>query len=103
MPRAAPNLGAIVTNARAGHSNHNFGLAFDIGVFRGGRYLAESPVYKAVGALGIELGLSWGGNWKDIKDQPHFELHPVWARDLTERQMLADLRKRKAAGKSLLT
>ena len=27
--------GKIVTNARGGYSNHNFGIAFDIGVFEG--------------------------------------------------------------------
>jgi peptidoglycan L-alanyl-D-glutamate endopeptidase CwlK len=94
--------GRIVTNAKAGESNHNFGLAFDIGVFESNRYLGESPKYKAIGALGIELGLEWGGNWKTITDQPHFELRPVWAQGLTEKQMLAGLRTRKAAGEPLL-
>lgn len=86
--------GDIVTNARAGHSVHNFGLAFDVGVFEGGRFLAESPRYKAVGALGLELGLEWGGNWKTIVDEPHFQLRPAWATELTQRQMLAKLRQR---------
>jgi len=58
--RTAP--GVIVTNARAGYSNHNFGIAFDVGVFEGNQYLGESPKYKAVGALGMDLGLEWGGN-----------------------------------------
>lgn len=86
--------GDIVTNARAGHSVHNFGLAFDVGVFEGSRFLAESPRYKAVGALGLELGLEWGGNWKTIVDEPHFQLRPAWATELTQRQMLAKLRQR---------
>ena len=94
--------GPVVTHAKAGESNHNFGLAFDVGVFEGSAYLAESPAYKAVGALGVELGLTWGGNWQTLTDQPHFELRPGWARDLTEKQMLAGLRERKAAGESLL-
>ena len=33
--------GNIVTNARGGHSNHNFGIAFDVGVFEGNKYLPE--------------------------------------------------------------
>ena len=86
--------GRIVTNARGGYSNHNFGIAFDIGVFEGGRYLDESPAYKAVGALGIRLGLEWGGNWKTIQDEPHFQLRPAWAREMSERDMLAELRRR---------
>lgn len=86
--------GAIVTRARGGYSNHNFGIAFDIGVFEGNKYLPESPKYKAVGVLGMDLGLEWGGNWKTIVDQPHFQLRPAWAADLTEKQMLAELRSR---------
>ena len=92
--------GRVVTNARGGYSNHNFGIAFDIGVFEGGRYLGESPAYKAVGAIGMKLGLEWGGNWKSIQDEPHFQLRPAWARELSERDMLAELRARRALGKS---
>ena len=44
-------LGSIVTNAKGGYSNHNFGIAFDVGVFEGSKYLPDSPKYKAVGAL----------------------------------------------------
>jgi peptidoglycan LD-endopeptidase CwlK len=84
--------GRKVTNARGGYSNHNFGIAFDVGVFEGTRYLGESPKYKAVGALGMELGMEWGGSWKSIVDEPHFQLRPAWATDLSERQMLAQLR-----------
>lgn len=93
--------GRIVTNARGGYSNHNFGIAFDIGVFSGNRYLPESPLYKAVGALGMELGLEWGGNWTTIVDQPHFQLRPAWAADMTDRVMLAELRRRIARGEAL--
>ena len=90
--------GRIVTNARGGYSNHNFGIAFDIGVFEGSRYLDESPRYKAVGALGTDLGLEWGGNWRTIQDEPHFQLRPAWASDLNEKDMLAELRSRKDSG-----
>lgn len=93
--------GKIVTNAKGGYSNHNFGIAFDIGVFEGSQYLEDSPKYKAVGVLGVELGLEWGGNWKTIVDQPHFQLRPAWASDLTEKQMLAELRSRHDSGASV--
>ncbi|MFL9610604.1 M15 family metallopeptidase [Methylobacillus sp. Pita2] len=92
------SAGNIVTNARGGYSNHNFAIAFDIGVFEGNRYLGDSPKYKAAGVLGEELGLEWGGNWKTIVDQPHFQLRPVWALNLPERQMLAEFRQRLSAG-----
>lgn len=98
--------GKIVTKARGGFSNHNFGVAFDIGVFKGGSdpekaktFVSESPLYKVIGALGTDLGLEWGGNWTSIKDQPHFQLRPTWAGDMKERNMLAELRTRKSSGK----
>lgn len=94
--RTAP--GPIVTNVKGGYSNHNFGIAFDIGVFEGNRYFGDSPKYKAVGVIGMDLGLEWGGSWKTIIDQPHFQLRPSWAQDMNERQMLAALRNRIAAG-----
>lgn len=93
----------IVTNAKGGQSNHNFGIAFDIGVFEGTKYLKDSPKYKTVGILGVELGLEWGGNWKTIVDQPHFQLRPTWAKSITEKEMLAELRSRKESGQSYYT
>jgi peptidoglycan L-alanyl-D-glutamate endopeptidase CwlK len=86
--------GEKATNARGGYSNHNFGIAFDIGVFSGSRYLGDSSRYKAVGALGMDLGLEWGGNWTSMVDQPHFQLRPAWGKDLVERKLLTALRKR---------
>lgn len=94
--------GSVVTNARGGYSNHNFGIAFDIGVFRGTTYVPESPQYKAVGAIGVELGLEWGGNWTSIKDEPHFQLRPSWAKG-SEKEMLTELRERKSSGKAIYT
>lgn len=66
--------GNIVTHAEAGRSNHNFGIAWDVGLFSGGEYLAESPLYDHVGAIGKELGLEWGGDWTSLVDKPHFQL-----------------------------
>jgi peptidoglycan L-alanyl-D-glutamate endopeptidase CwlK len=98
--------GKIVTNARGGRSNHNFGIAFDVGVFKGSTdpekaktYVPDSPLYKVVGSIGMNLGLEWGGNWKTIVDQPHHQLRPDWAGNIPEKDMLAELRKRKAAGR----
>lgn len=93
--------GNVVTDAPAGYSNHNFGVAFDVGIFDGNQYLGESPKYKAVGVLGMELGLEWGGNWKTLVDQPHFQLRPEWAIGISERDMLAEFRRRVAQGNAL--
>lgn len=73
--------GPVVTNARGGHSNHNFGIAVDLGVFRGGDYLDERDpktaerVHRAVAdAVGAErLPLEWGGVWTSLVDLPHWE------------------------------
>lgn len=66
--------GPKVTNARGGQSNHNFGVAWDIGFFKGGKYLDESPLYAFAGGIGRGQGLEWGGDWKSIQDEPHFQL-----------------------------
>ena len=61
--------GRIVTKARGGFSNHNFGIGLDLGVFEGTKSLDDSRKYKAVGVLGMDLGLEWGGNWRTIVDR----------------------------------
>lgn len=70
-----------VTNANAGSSNHNFGIAFDVGIFDGKKYLtgataAESKAYVDLRNLTKKAvpELDWGGDWKSIKDTPHYEL-----------------------------
>jgi hypothetical protein len=73
--------GAKVTNARGGQSNHNFGIAWDIGLFHGGRYNPPGAmaVYRALGAIGKEMGLAWGGDWKRMPDVPHFEVPTTYS------------------------
>jgi peptidoglycan L-alanyl-D-glutamate endopeptidase CwlK len=95
--------GKIVTNARGGYSNHNFGVAFDVGVFSadGSKYIDESPSYKIVGQLGKSLGFEWGGDWSSIQDQPHFQLRPAWANGMKESVMLAEMRARKASNQDV--
>jgi peptidoglycan LD-endopeptidase CwlK len=68
------NPGPIITNAKAGQSNHNFGLAWDIGIFKNGQYLGESPLYKEVPKTGLVAGLEWGGDWKKFTDRPHYQI-----------------------------
>lgn len=65
--------GAIVTKARGGASWHNYGVAFDIGLFEGGRYVTDGGVYKKfVRLVGVPVGFEWGGDWK-FTDAPHFQ------------------------------
>jgi peptidoglycan L-alanyl-D-glutamate endopeptidase CwlK len=68
-----------VTNAKAGQSYHNYGLAIDCGVFRGKTYLdgvepkTADIVHRRVGAIAEKHGLTWGGTFKGLYDAPHFE------------------------------
>ena len=93
--------GSIVTNARSGYSMHNFGLAFDIGVFDGTKYVSDGLGYKAAGMIGRDLGLVWGGDFKSISDEPHFEIHPKWAFGMTNKEMLERLRTMHSQGKEI--
>lgn len=88
--------GKIVTNAKGGQSNHCFGIAWDVTIFKAGSPVWESPIYQAIGAYGKSIGLTWGGDWH-FSDEPHFELRPAWAKDMGEAAMLAELRRRHAA------
>jgi peptidoglycan LD-endopeptidase CwlK len=64
-----------VTNARGGQSNHNFAIAWDIGIFVGGAYVPNDPApYRQAAELGLESGLEWGGDWKSFQDLPHYQL-----------------------------
>ena len=72
--------GKIVTNAKGGQSNHNFGVAGDFGVFKNGKYLDDSSpsladkFHKEIGKIAKDYGIEWGGDWKTSKDYPHFEV-----------------------------
>ena len=77
--------GAVVTNARGGYSNHNFGIAIDFCLLMpDGRNVSWSMTRDGNGD-GISdwlqvvdeakrLGFSWGGDWTSFKDYPHFEM-----------------------------
>jgi peptidoglycan L-alanyl-D-glutamate endopeptidase CwlK len=86
----------MVTKARGGQSNHNFGIAIDITLFENGKPVWESPHYREASAIGKALGFDWGGDWTRIKDLPHYEFRPGWAKSLSESAMLAELRRRVA-------
>jgi peptidoglycan L-alanyl-D-glutamate endopeptidase CwlK len=68
--RTAP--GVIVTAARAGYSWHNFGRAYDIAQIGAVPYPEDDDFWQAVGRIGEECGLEWGGDWKH-PDRPHLE------------------------------
>ncbi len=69
------NPGPKVTNARGGRSNHNFGVAWDIGIFTAnGGYIADGSVYDKAARAGLTAALEWGGHWRSFVDKPHYQL-----------------------------
>lgn len=75
--------GAKVTNAKAGQSIHNYGLAVDIVLIIDGKTASWDTAknwdndkvadwYECVKIFAAH-GWDWGGNWKTFKDLPHFE------------------------------
>lgn len=71
-----------VTKAKGGQSNHNFGMAWDIGMFGiDGRYMDGSTIgdreaYERLATFLIPrvANLEWGGDWKKFVDPPHYQL-----------------------------
>jgi peptidoglycan L-alanyl-D-glutamate endopeptidase CwlK len=68
------NSGMRVTNAKAGQSWHNFGRAWDIGIFKNGKYLTDGPEYAQAATFGKIPGVQWGGDWRTFKDKPHYQV-----------------------------
>ena len=90
--RTAP--GSIVTNAKGNSysSMHQWGIAFDffldMDVDKDGKtsddaFNNATKLFNRVGAIGKKIGLEWGGDWKSIKDLPHFQL-PDWGSTATQ-------------------
>jgi len=70
--RTAP--GKIVSNAPFPSSAHCWGVAFDTCRNVKGKEFDDSDgFFSKIGAIGKRLGLFWGGDFKSIKDKPHFE------------------------------
>lgn len=69
-----------VTNAHGGQSNHNFGIAVDVGLFKDGRYMTgnlkgDDVAYADFAQLVKSQvhDIEWGGDWASFKDTPHFQ------------------------------
>jgi len=85
--------GPIVTKAKGGESNHNYGIAADVGLFLpDGKYLAESSFYSRIGrVVAFFPELEWGGTWR-FSDEPHIQYRTG--------KTLAELRDLHAKGKA---
>ena len=90
-----------VTKAKRGESKHNFGIAWDVGIFAAdGRYLTgEQPgddaAYERLAdfAKARVSDLEWGGDWPDFRDRPHYQL--------ATGRTAAEIRQRFEGGKAL--
>ena len=74
--------GHIVTNAKAGQSMHNYGLAVDIVPYLSGasgqlNWNANTPQFRAMVAALEAQDLVWGGTWKSLPDDDHFQMPGV--------------------------
>ncbi|MCL2564780.1 MAG: M15 family metallopeptidase [Defluviitaleaceae bacterium] len=65
--------GAIVTNARAGDSMHNYKLAFDIFKNIKGYEYSDYNFFDTAGRIWTEMGGEWGGSWTTFVDKPHMQ------------------------------
>lgn len=66
--------GNVVTNAKGGSSNHNYGLAFDVVPIENGNVNWNSKNWNKIGQIGKSVGFDWGGDWSGFVDKPHFEM-----------------------------
>jgi hypothetical protein len=74
-------MGNIVTNAQAGHSWHNWGVAADVVYRKDGKFTWNVPdsAYLALNNIASKYRLIWGGSWsadktKALGDLDHWEL-----------------------------
>ena len=74
--------GSIVTKAKGGQSNHNFALAVDVfPLWEDGQLHMDAKsdkknvqILRKIAPVGKSIGLEWGGDWKSMVDNPHFQL-----------------------------
>lgn len=81
--------GQVVTNARAGQSNHHWGLALDAYPVVNGKVVVNFDkdakalaVMKKAAEIAASLGIHWGiaKKGQPVKDMPHFQAEdlPHW-------------------------
>src|SRR5699024_4592436 len=69
--------GNIVTNARAGQSWHNYGIAVDFFLTSNDGNKALWTVnkdWRRAAQIGKSLGFTWGGDWDGFVDNPHLQM-----------------------------
>jgi peptidoglycan L-alanyl-D-glutamate endopeptidase CwlK len=63
-------------------SRHLTGHAVDLAAKVGGEVRWDWPLYAKLAqamkdaAIELKVSIQWGGDWKTLRDGPHFQLHP---------------------------
>ena len=80
----AATEGDIVTNAKAGESLHNYGLAIDFALrLKDGSVIWDMEYdgngngkadWMEVVEIAKDLGFQWGGDWANFPDYPHLQI-----------------------------
>ena len=68
------------------NSRHTSRRAWDICQNIKGKEYADSGFFKACGQIAKELGITWGGTWKQA-DTPHFEIGRGWTEQKEDNAM----------------
>lgn len=69
------NANKIITRAKAGLSYHEYRCAFDVVPMEAGKPIWDDkhPAWIKIGTIGKSCGLEWAGDWKTMKEFPHFQ------------------------------
>jgi len=85
------SMGKKYTRSGGGHSKHQYGLAVDVvPVIDSVAQWDNVKLWRKVGAIGEQLGLRWGGRWRNPYDPGHFE----WTGGLSSYHLSAGLKPR---------
>lgn len=64
--------GRVVTNARPGHSWHNWRCAFDfVPIVNGKAQWEDLKTFQRCGQIAEAVGLEWAGRWKSFRELAH--------------------------------
>jgi D-alanyl-D-alanine carboxypeptidase. len=81
-------MGKKFTRSAGGSSKHQYGLAIDVvPMVKDSAEWHNLQLWKKIGAVGEQLGLRWGGRWKNPYDPGHFE----WTNGLSSAHLAAGM------------
>lgn len=89
LPPISQKENVKITNAQAGYSFHNYGLAFDCLFFKDDKLITSSKdtFWKKVKQWAQECDLKWGGDFKNLFDAGHFQYPHITIQELLQGKM----------------